>query len=227
MHDDLIDPKDIEPPEDLDILDDVPSQNLRSKTRLKSTTKDIPDVINRCTVVDDPQLRPLSDDEDPDEYERVNLASQKIKDISDVAQNFLYDEDLEEDPLFAIDEILDHNLTKKGLPLFKVKWSSDQEETWVKMSQLKEDEPFLLASYVVENNLRGNRKFQYKWARRFLYKIKMIARSYNLGIHVKNRKTSTSFKLPKETMHGVSVPRTATQALELDAYFKNKNGLKR
>ena len=44
MHDDLIDPKDIQPPEDLDILDNIPPQNLRRSTRLKST-KDIPDVI--------------------------------------------------------------------------------------------------------------------------------------------------------------------------------------
>ena len=37
MHNDLIDPKDIFKPKNLEILHDIPSQNLRNKTMFKST----------------------------------------------------------------------------------------------------------------------------------------------------------------------------------------------
>ena len=137
----------------------------------------------------------------------------------------LYDETLEEDPLFEIEKILDHKITEKGKPLFKVRWQSDQEEMWIKMSQLKEDEPLMLAEYIVKYNLRGNKYYQYKWAKRFLYKVKMLGKALNLKERVTNRKSGLeekmNFKLPKQTMHGIPVPSNATQALGLDKHFNN------
>ena len=83
----------------------------------------------------------------------------------------------------------------------------------------------MLATYIVRYNLRGNRYYQFKWARRFLYKVKMLGRALNIKEKVTNRKSSLeetkNFVLPKETMHGIPVPKSANQALELDKYFKN------
>ena len=198
---------------------------MRKKYNLRST-KDIPSAVNnRRAIIEDPLLKPLSDDKNPEEYEKVTDAAQKLKDILDIDKTFLYDDDLEQDPLFEIEEILDHKITEKGRPLFKVRWISNLEETWVKMSQLKEDGQLMLSNYIMKFNLRGNRYYQYKWARRFLYKVKMLGRALNIKDKVSNRKSSLeemeNFKLPKEMMHGIPVPRNAAQALELDKHFKN------
>ena len=141
LHNKVIDPEEIKPPYDVDIMKDIPSHCTRSKYNLRSTNDISPDVINHRSVIEDLLLKPLSDDEDLKEYEKVTDEAQKLKDILDIDHTCLYDEELEEDSLFKIKEILDHKITEKGKPLDPKDTTADKDKD--SESKFEEDDSFL------------------------------------------------------------------------------------
>ena len=59
--------------------------------------------------------------ENPKEFGRVIDASCKIKQLIDVMENHILDPDLEEDPLWEIEDICGHVINKHGISMLKVK----------------------------------------------------------------------------------------------------------
>ena len=79
-------------------------------------------------------------------------------------------EDKNIDPLFDIEEIIDHKINEKGLPAVLIKWSVNEDEySWEKLHNIKKDDPVTLAIYIVKNRFNKDKKFLFKWTNKFLF----------------------------------------------------------
>ena len=108
---------------------------------------------------------------------------------------------------------------------FLVQFAVDDSTSWVPYASIKEDEPWLTAVYIVDNNLKFKhlKVPQFHWASKRVNNINKITRFlFNLNLtspklgsphNITNRR-APHFLL--KTMHGITVPKTPKQALELD-----------
>ena len=99
-------------------------------------------------------------------------------------------------------------------------WACDGISTWEKLAIIKEDDPVLVAEYIVSNDLRRNPKWRYKWAKRYLFKIKQLGRALGMNLNIVQPR-ATNKKATKE-MHGIPIPKNGKQALDFDKQFGNK-----
>ena len=93
-------------------------------------------------------------------------------------------EEEEYDPLFEIESIKHHSIKRHGIPMLHISWACGGS-SWIKLAMVvKEDDPFLVAEYIVSNDLIRNPKWRYKWAIRYLFKIKRLGRALGININI-------------------------------------------
>ena len=71
-------------------------------------------------------------------------------------------EEEEYDPLFEIECIEGHAINKEGMPMLNITWASDGSTSWMQLAVIKEDDPVLVAEYIISNDLRRDPKWRYK-----------------------------------------------------------------
>ena len=64
--------------------------------------------------------------------------------------------------------------------MLNITWASDDRSSWMKLSVIKSDDLVLVAEYIVSNDLIKEPKWRYKWAKRYLYKIKRLGRALGM-----------------------------------------------
>ena len=91
--------------------------------------------------------------------------------------------------------------------------------SWIKMAIVKEDDSVLVAEYIVSNDLRRNPKWRYKWANRYLFKIKILGRALGMNINIVQRRATN--KTTSKEMNRIPIPKNVKQALDFDKHFQN------
>ena len=91
--------------------------------------------------------------------------------------------------LFEIESIKQHSIKRCGIPMLHISWEC-RGSSCIKMAIVKEDYPFLGAEYIVSNDLRRNPKWRYKWAIRYLFKIKRPGRALGMNINIVQRRAT-------------------------------------
>ena len=99
----------------------------------------------------------------------------------------------------------------------RIKWViGDDEYSWERLSDVRRDDPIVLAVYILENNIK-DRRFLLKWAKRLLYRIKSLGAKIGIEMNIRQRRvTKGNKKRAHQEMFGVKIPRTAAEALNLD-----------
>lgn len=115
---------------------------------------------------------PLSDTCSKSDYQEVIYGSEKFRDLVDKLDDMETLEEKEYDTLFEIECITKHSINRHGTPMLNITWASDGSSSWEKISVIKADDPVLVAEYIVSNDLIKEPKWRYKWAKRYLCKIK-------------------------------------------------------
>ena len=127
-------------------------------------------------------------------------------------------EEEEYDPLFEIECIKQHSINRHEVPILHISWACGGS-SWLKMAVVKEDDPVLVAEYIVSNDLRRNPKWRYKWATRYLFKIKRLGRALGMNINIFQRRATN--KTTSREMHRITILKNRKQALEFDKRFEN------
>ena len=83
----------------------------------------------------------------------------------------------------------------------------------MKIAVIKEDDPVLVAEYMFSNYLQKYPKWRYKWAKRYLFKIKLLGRALGMNLNIVQRLT-TNRKSTKE-MNGIPIPKNRNKHLIL------------
>ena len=57
----------------------------------------------------------------------------------------------DDDPLWQIEGILSHKITRQGRPKLLIKWTNGDQNTWEYLSTIKQDDPIVCTEYIYMN----------------------------------------------------------------------------
>ena len=107
----------------------VPGKPTRKSTRLNS-----PDLISRRNIIDDPKLREVYHEDSNQELDFINKSSNHLEDLKELLECDLldlYNNEMDSDPLFKIEKIIDHKINDKGHPMLYVQWDKlGEDKSW-------------------------------------------------------------------------------------------------
>ena len=83
----------------------------------------------------------------------INKASNQLEGLKKLLESNVLDIDYNEmdsDPLFKVEKIIDHKINDKGQPMLYVQWDKlGEDKSWEKLHDIRADEPLLVADYIV------------------------------------------------------------------------------
>ena len=196
--------------DDEDKIEEIPSKKLR-----RSPFEDDENFMDKYSHIDkDLKDSTIDIEEENEDIPMIGKAAAHIEKLKDAVMNANLDE--EDDQLFKVEKIIDHKLNEKNKPILYIQWDKNGTDfSWESFSDIKADEPLMVAEYIVKNDVRRDKRFQHTWARRLFYKIKLLYKSmiYNDRITVRNVKAS---HVDKNVMYGIRIPRNAKEAIQFD-----------